>query len=57
MRSLASTLSLTLAVVGVTIAAIVPAAAVNVVLPEPMTGVVFGAGLVGAALIWRRNKK
>jgi O-antigen/teichoic acid export membrane protein len=57
MRSLTTAFSLTLAVIGVTIAAIVPAAAVSTVLPEPMTGLVFGAGLVGAALIRRRNKK
>ena len=57
MRSLTNTVSLTLAIVGVTIAAIVPAAAVSTVpLPEPMTGIVFGAGLIGAALMWRRKK-
>jgi hypothetical protein len=57
MRSLATAFSLALAVLGVTIASIGPAAAARVITPEPMTGLVFGAGLVGAALLRRRNKK
>jgi hypothetical protein len=51
MRSLATAFSLTLAVLGVTIASIGPASAARVITPEPMTG------LVGAALLRRRNKK
>ena len=58
MRSLATAFSLALAVLGVTIASMGSALAIPVVAaPEPMTGLVFGAGLVGAALIRRRNKK
>ena len=58
MRSLSTAFSLTLAVVGVTIATMGSAfAAPLIAAPEPMTGLVFGAGLVGAALIRRRNKK
>jgi len=57
MRSLPTAFSLILAVVGVTIASMGSALATPIAAPEPMTGLVFGAGLVGAALIRRRNKK
>lgn len=57
MRSLATAMSLTLSVLGITIAFIGPAAAQTVPLPEPMSALVFGAGLVGAAVIRRRKKK
>jgi len=57
MRSIANGMSLALAVAGVLIAATGSAAAIVIQTPEPMSSVVFGAGLVGAALIRRRNKK
>jgi hypothetical protein len=57
MRLLGTTLSLTLSVLGITIAFIGPAAAQVVAAPEPMSALVFGAGLVGAAVIRRRKKK
>jgi len=60
MRSLGTAASLSLSVLGFTIALIGPAWApipppINA--PEPMSALVFGAGLVGAAVIARRKKK
>jgi hypothetical protein len=58
MRSLASIASVALSVVAITIASLGPAAAVEIVrVPEPMTALVLGCGLVGAAVIRRRKKK
>lgn len=51
--------SLVLSVLGIAIASIAPAWANPPIsaLPEPMSALVFGAGLVGAALVGRRKKK
>jgi len=58
MRSLTSVASVVLSAVGITIVLIGPAAANPVIqTPEPMSALVFGAGLVGAAIVARRNKK
>jgi len=58
MRSLTIVASVVLSAVGITIAFIEPAAAFPAIqTPEPMSAIVFGAGLVGAALVARRNKK
>ena len=57
MRSLTGIVSFALAVSGVMLAATTSAFAVPIDAPEPMTSLVFGAGLVGVALISRRWKK
>lgn len=57
MRSLATSLSLGVSVLGFTIALMGPAAADFSRVPEPMSALIFGAGLVGAAVIGRRKKK
>jgi len=58
MRSPGTVLSLSLSVLGFTIALIGPAAAFPAIqTPEPMSAMVFGAGLVGAAIVARRKKK
>ena len=58
MRSPTTLTSLALAVLGITIASIAPAWAPPIgALPEPTTALVFGAGLVGAAVMRFRNKK
>lgn len=58
MRWLGKFDSLALSILGVMIALIGPAAAVpsDFRVPEPMSALVFGAGLVGAAVIRRRKK-
>lgn len=56
MRSLTGVASLALAVAGVLAAATTSAFAAFET-PEPMTSLVFGAGLVGLAVLSRRNKK
>jgi hypothetical protein len=60
MRSLGTALSLSLSVMGFTIALMGPALAPPpppISAPEPMSVLVFGAGLVGAAVVTRRKKK
>jgi len=58
MRSLTSVASVVLSAVGIAIALVGPAAAFPAIqTPEPMSALVFGAGLVGAAIVARRNKK
>lgn len=57
MRSLGTALSFSLSVVGFTIALVGPAAADFFQVPEPMSALVFGTGLVGAAVVARRKKK
>ena len=57
MRSFTSAFSLPLAVIGVMIAFTGSAFAVELVsAPEPMSALVFGAGLVGVAVIARRKR-
>jgi len=56
MRSVTGMVSLALAVTGVMVAATTSAFA-SIAVPEPMTSVVFGAGLVGAAVLGRRFTK
>ena len=50
MRSIATAFSLTLAVVGVTIASMGSAFAAPIAAPEPMTGLVFGAGVFATGI-------
>ena len=57
MRSLATILFLGVTALGFTIALTGSAAADFRSVPEPMSALVFGAGLVGAAVIARRKKK
>jgi len=60
MRPLGTALSLSLSVLGFTIVLLGPALAPPpppISTPEPMSALVFGAGLVGAAIVARRRKK
>ncbi len=57
MRSLTGVFSFALAVSGVMLAATTSAFAAPILTPEPLTSAVFGAGLVGVALLSRRKKK
>jgi hypothetical protein len=57
MRSFTTTFSLSVAVIGVMVASMGSAAATAIRVPEPMSALVFGVGLIGAAIIGRRKKK
>lgn len=58
MRALGTAFSLGLSVVGISIALMGPVAAGDFIrsVPEPMSALLFGAGLVGAAVIRLRKK-